>query len=262
MAANQRDIISSLAAIQEEFRKLPTGNVLGCRLLHWNPELEKFRAEVVFHERPASFIVYQPLDVRIDSKPHVFFTKVYKTEYAKSPQSRSDTSILERQYGITYSDFYSKRELRPVLDAFKRCAKEAGVLVASVKDRLASALPAETLLVKDSFHRWIFTVYDVAWSAPAGSPKAATRYIPMMGFGPFMTTDESILYDLDHIRSTPWSEVERRLDKNGWGYYSHFKESYASWGEKLPEYFASRINDIVQASDATIDWLQNQLASR
>jgi hypothetical protein len=75
---------------------------------------------------------------------------------------------------------------------------------------LVSTFPAETLATKDNFHRWIFTVYDVAWRMPSGSPQGATRYIPVMGFGPFMTTDESVVYNLDHIRSTPWSEVRRK----------------------------------------------------
>lgn len=292
MTADHSDIVSSLVAIQQQLRKLPRanmgratvsptsqggdptggylkglagaalrGNVLGCRLLHWDPELEKFRAEVIHRGQPASFIVYRPLDVRIGSKPHVFFAKVYKTKY-KPGQSRSAPAAAERQFGITYSGLQPKREVTPILDAFKRCATEAGEIVASVSDRLVSNLPVETLATKDRFHRWIFTVYDVAWRAPSGSPQAATRYIPIEGFGPFMTTDESVLYDLGHIRSTPWSVVEGRLDVNGWGSFSHFKESYASWGEKLPEYFASRIDDIVQASDWTIDWLLSQLGNR
>jgi len=292
MTTDQADVIRSLASIQEELRKLPRasvgraavsppsragaatggylkglagvalrGNVFGCRLLHWDPELEKFRAEVIRQGQPASYIVYRPLDVRIGGKPHVFFAKVYKAKY-KPGQSRSAPAAVERQFGITYSGLQPKREVTPLLDAFKRCATEAGEIVASVKDRLASVLPAETLATKDSFHRWIFTVYDVAWRAPADSPRVATKYIPIEGFGPFMTTDESVLYDPTYIRSTPWSEVERRLDKNGWGTFSHFEASYVSWGEKLPEYFASRIDDIVEASDWTIDWLLSQLADR
>ena len=74
-----------------------------------------------------------------------------------------------------------------------------------------------------------------------------------------MQTDESIPYDRDHIRSTPWAEVERRLDKNRWGSFVNFKEPYAAWGVELPEYYASRIDDIAQSSDGAIDWIVKRL---
>lgn len=271
MPSDLPDILRSLAAIQLELRKLipvavPGGGtrapssprdeiltgylgqcpVLGCRLLHWNPELADFR-------------VYQPLDVRIGGKPHVFFAKLYKTKYCQPGPPRSDSATAERQFGVTYSDSRPKREVTPTLDAFKQCATEAGELVASAKEGLGPVLPAETLAAKNDLHRWIFTVYDVAWQAPPGSPRAATRYIPMIGLDGFMSTDESVIYDLDYLRSTPWSEVERRFDKNGRGNFSHFAGPYASWSTELPQYYASRIDDIVQASDWTIDWLVKEL---
>lgn len=290
MSSDLSRVLDSFAAIQGELRKLMpaagasdvdavtapafdnqatdfvigvglalTRNLFGCRLLHWNPDLANFRSEIVLRGRPGSFIVYRPLDVRIGGRTHVYFAKVYKTKYLKPGQPRSAPGVVERQFGITYSGFRSKRELTPVLDAFKRCAAEAGQLVAFVNERLGDVLPTETLAAKDSFHRWIFTVYDVAWKAPPGSPQAATKYIPMKGFDEFMRTDESVLYDLDHLRSTPWSEVERRLDKHGWRTVAPFEGPYASWSKELPEYYASRIDDIVQASYWTIGWLVKEL---
>jgi hypothetical protein len=265
MCSGLSDARDSLTAIQLELRELardaaahsgtrPSMPIFGCRLLHWNPELENFRAE------PTGCIVYQPLDVRVDGKTHVFFLRVYKTKYAKSGQKRNEPGLPERQYGITYRQFDPKSEVIRIHDAFKRCATQAGALVGSVQERLASVLPSETLATKNDLHRWIFTVYDVAWHAPADSPRSATRYIPMTGFDPSMNTDESVIYDLDHIRSTPWRKVERRLDRNRWGSFSHFKQAYASWSEKLLEYYASRIDDIIQASRWSIDWLINQVS--
>jgi hypothetical protein len=76
-----------------------------------------------------------------------------------------------------------------------------------------------------------------------------------------MGTDESIVYDLDHLRATPWAEVERRWDKNRRMYLAHLQKPYESWSVELPPYFASRIDDLVRASDWAIDWLMKQLAS-
>jgi len=275
MASDSSNIVQAFTAIQAELRKLPrpeesrsikslarwAGKIFGCRLLHWNPELENFRVEVIVQGQPASLSVYGPLDRRWGGRPHVFFEKLYKAKYTAPGQSEAGPSP-ERQFGITYSDNRPKRELKPLLDAFKECATEAGTLVASVQERLASQLPAQTLAAKQDLHRWIFTVYDIAWRQPSGSPLRATRYIPVQGLDAGMQTDESILYDLEHLRATPWSAVERRLDPNGWGSVVNFKEPYASWNVELPEYYGSRIDNIVQSSDWAIDWLVKHLEGR
>jgi hypothetical protein len=237
------------------------GKIFGCRLLHWNPELEDFRVEVVVEDQPSSCQVYGPLDRRCGSRPHVFFEKLHKVKYTAPGQSRSGP-VPERQFGITYSDVQPKREVKPLLDAIKQCAAQAGALVASASEQFTSILPAETLAAKQDLHRWIFTVYDIAWKKPPGSPLSATRYIPVQGLDAGMQTEESILYDLDHIRSTPWSTLEQRLDKNRWGSFAHFKEPYAAWGVELPMCYASRIDDIAQSSDWAIDWLVKQLAEQ
>jgi hypothetical protein len=44
-------------------------------------------------------------------------------------------------------------------------------------------------------------------------------------------------------------------------YRAHLRQPYESWGVELPQYFASRIDDFVRASDWAIDWLVKQLAS-
>lgn len=231
---------------------------IGCRLHHWDPELEHFRVDAVCEGEPCKLGIYEPLDVRTGGRAHVFFHKLYKTRYAQPGQKR--TEAPERQFGVNYSDMFPKKEINPLLDAFKRNATLAGELVASARDRLAPVLPAATLATKNDHHRWIFTMYDVAWRAPLDSPGAAMRYIPMHGLNAFMKTDESVLYDLDYLRSTPWSEVEARLDKNGWGRYSHFEECYSAWQTELPEYYASRLDDVAFASDKAIDWLVERLA--
>lgn len=288
MSTNDSDILSALAALQAELRGIPTagsggapsvaaggggipaglpkgpaapalrGIFLGCRLFHWNPELEDAWVDVIYNGRPERFKVYWPFNRRVGGRPHVFFEKVYKTNYLAPGRPRSGAGP-ERQFGITYPGLRPKPEVKPLLDAFKQCASAAGALVASVKERLAPALPAATLAAKQDLHRWIFTVYDIAWGNPPGSPLAATRYIPLQGFDAGMRTDESMLYDLDHLRSTPWAAVERRLDPNRRGTAVHLKEAYESWGVELPEYYASRIDDIVRASDLAIDWLVEQL---
>lgn len=290
MASNAPDLLPELAALQTELRKifaagggapstssagdrirtdLPTrpvgrarpGIVLGCRLFHWNPDLENVLVDVVHEGQPARFKVYGPFNRRCGSRPHVFFEKVYKTKYATPGQARPGPTP-EREFGITYADVRPKSEIKPLMDAFKRCVGEAGALVAAARERLAPVLPAETLAAKQDLHRWIFTVFDIAWRKPDGSPLAATRYIPVEGFDAGMGTNESILYDLDYIRSTPWPELDRRMDRNRWGTFAHLKEPYAAWGVELPEYYASRIDDIVRASDWAIDWLVKQLEGR
>jgi hypothetical protein len=272
MASDDSAVIQSFAAIQAELRKLPrpeeprtvkslarwAGKIFGCRLLHWNPDLENVRVEVIVQGQPASLSVYGPLDRRCGSRPHVFFDKLFKVKYTAPGQSGAGP-VRERQFGITYSDSRPKRELKPLLDAFKKCATQAGALIASAKERLACELPAETLATKQDLHRWIFAVYDIAWRQPPGSPLRATRYIPVQGLDAGMQTDESILYDIEHLRATPWTAVERRLDPNRWGSAVNFKEPYASWGVELPEYYASRIDDIAQSSDWAIDWLVERL---
>jgi hypothetical protein len=278
MTSNFAEIVQSFAAVQAELRQIPTtgsvgefspsssggddfddllegmleteqrGTILGCRLFHWNPDLENIRQ---------SFGVYfSHLDCRVGSKPCVFFEKLYKIKYTASGQPRSGPTA-ERQFGISYSGLQPKREVKPLLDAFKNCATRAGALVTRINDRLSADLAAETLAAKQDLHRWIFTVYDIAWAKPSGSPLVATRYIPVQGLDAAMRTDESVRYDIEHLRSTPWSRVKRRLDR--WGGPVNLKDAYASWREKLPEYYASRIDDIVQASDWAIDWLVKRL---
>jgi hypothetical protein len=102
-------------------------------------------------------------------------------------------------------------------------------------------------------------VYDIAWKKPEGSPLSATRYIPLTGFDAHLHTNESTLYDLAHFRAVPWSDFERTADPNGWGTAASLREPYESWGVELPEYYASRIDDIALSSDWAIDWLIKQL---
>lgn len=265
MSLELSDILGSLASIQTDLRGLisitesgagfrrPLKRI-GCRLLHWSPKLEHFRAET------SGYSVYQPFDIRVGSRPHVFFTKVYKTRYITPEQKRSDSELPERQFGITYTNLLlSKSELAPTLDGFKKCAIQAGALVGSIQGRLESVLPPQTLAAKNDLHRWIFTVYDVAWEATANSDRSATKYIPVTGFDASMHTEESLLYDLKHLRTTRWKKVERRLDPKRHGEYSHLKDCYASWSKELPEYYGSRLDDVIQASDWAIDWLLKKL---
>lgn len=262
MTSDNSDPYSALNAIQLELRELardaeahsgtrPSRPMLGCRLLHWNPELEHFRTE------QTGFVVYEPLDVRIGGKPHVFFMRVYKTKYMGPRQQRTEPGLPERQYGITYRDFDPKSEVTRIHDAFKDCATRAGEFVGLHMERLVSYLPPQTLAAKNDLHRWIFTVYDCAWLAPSGSPHSATRYIPVAGFDAAMKTEESILYDLDHLRSTPWRKAKRRIHSD----LSHLKDAYAHWSVELPVYYASRIDDVIQASDWTIDCLIGKLSN-
>jgi hypothetical protein len=261
MTSNLLDTVRSLAAIQAELRRIPQrGNVFGCRLLHWNPELEHVTVDVVFDGESESLNVYTShLDDRVGGHPHVFFHKLHKTKYGEPGGSGS----AERRFGITYSTIrYPKSEVKPLLESLTQSAARAGALVANVPEQLAGRLSAATLAAKQDLHRWIFTVYDIAWGKPSGSRLKATRYIPVQGLDESMRTDESVIYDLARIRSTPWSKVERRLDPNGWGDFVHLKEPYASWSVELPQYYASRIDDIVQASDWAIDFLVKELATR
>src|SRR5262245_22242919 len=100
MASDLRDVLDAFAAVQTELRNIPAdraegaafaqrsvrddvvtnhldgllslaphAKVLGCRLLHWNPELRQLHPGV-----------YLPLDTRIGSKPWVFFAKLHKTK--------------------------------------------------------------------------------------------------------------------------------------------------------------------------------------
>jgi hypothetical protein len=288
MVSDIPDILRSFAAIQLELRKLPMGTgdsefstsspgdnsvtdylnglagtfiggqVLGSLLFHWNPELENVRVEVMRKEKIRKYGIYFEFPRWSMGRSHVSFDKLYKTKYA-SAGSDVCGPPLERRFGVTYSGLQPKNQVKLVLDAFKQCAKDAGTLLASVREQLASVLPAETLAARSPLHRWIFTLYDAAWNAPSDSPQAATKYIPLQKLNQFMRTDESVLYDPDYLRSTPWSEVERRLDPDGRGDYAHYKDYYASWCKELPEYYASRIDDVVQASVWTIDWIVNEL---
>lgn len=289
MAIDLAEVRQSWIAIQAEFRKLPMlptegrpplaeaaargplsllraamarplgGPAFGCRLFHWNPELEQVRVDAVCEGRPVQYGIYfSHLTSRVGGKPHAHFHKLHKAAYAE-PGSAGPNA--ERQFGVTYSDLVAKSETKPHLDAIKKSATEAGALIALVRDRLASVLPAATLFAKNDLHRWIFTVYDIAWRNPPDSPLSATKYIPIEGMNEFLGTNERIVYDLERVRATPWSDVERGWEMHRRRDFAHFKEAYASWGETLPVYFASRIDDFVRASDLAIDWLAKQLES-
>lgn len=71
------------------------GKIFGCRLLHWNPELDNFRVEVVIEGRPSSCQVYGPLDRRCGSRPHVFFEKLHKVKYERTAELALAKSHLE-----------------------------------------------------------------------------------------------------------------------------------------------------------------------
>ncbi len=259
------------AAIVAELRQIPL-SALGCRLLHWNPALGQP------DEGGGQF--YLPLDSRSGGgKAKLFFAKVYKAQYAAA----TDLGTAERQFGLTYSKWdYSKASIDPHLKTFLRCAEQAGALVASAGDRVGSLVTAATVAVKNDFHRWIFAVYDMAWgNAPDGplrpryqrlawhappaprnppdAPLRAMRYIPLDGFNAYLERDESILYDREHIRSVPWSEVRARLAPNYAVAPDHLEVPYRSWQEKLPEYYASDLDDIVRASVQAVDLLSARL---
>lgn len=272
MTSNLSDTLRFLASIQADLRGIPIAGrvthrrssraddddfleglmevmrrktLLGCLLFHWN----KGRLE-------SSKFYHSHLDQRTGGKPHVFFERLYKTEYAAPGESRTGPAA-ERQFGISYSGLHPKREMEPLLEAFKRCATRAGAVVASIKESLAAVVPAATLAAKQDLQRWIFTVYDVAWRNPSKKQLGARRYIPVEALDASMRTDESVIYDLENIRATPWSRVKRRLDR--WGAAANLKGLYASWREKLPEFYASRIDNIVKASDLAIAWLVKYL---
>jgi hypothetical protein len=280
MISAQQEIVDALAGVQAELRKIPIekpkpqplklpppygnlfadklsgmlsmvmgGKLLGSRLLHWIPEKQQ--------EQPG---VYMDLDARRGGHAHAFFEKLYKVRYRRPDQPRKGPDVVERQFGITYIGWDSKRKAAPALDPFKQCAAQAGELVGRAKEHLAAALPEETLAAKDDLHRWIYTVFDLAWKKPPESPLSAVRYIPVQAMDQFMRTDESIVYDLDSIRAMPWTDVVRRLDPNNRGWLDNLAGPYASWREQLPQYYASRIDDMVEASDWTIDWLIGKLA--
>jgi hypothetical protein len=252
--SDNHDILGAIGSIQAALRKIPQIPVstLGCRFLHWDPELQKVRSP------SKSFPVYWPLDWRSGGpKPKVLFAEIHKAKYA----AIAGDGVVERQFGITYSKaFYSRKTLDPLLKAFTECAEQLGALTASAKP-LASLFPQATMAVKNNMHRWVFSIFEVAWKNPPESPLSAIKYIPLQGFDSHMKRDESIFYDLDHIRSIPWSQIKLHLDPNQCqvGRFDHFESHYLSWQEKLPEYYASRLNDIVRASDLAIDWVIQRL---
>ena len=257
MPSGSADVPSQWASIQAELRTIPR-MALGCRLLHWDPELEKVRSPSKLYPEKEGYAVYWPLDWRSgpSGKPKVFFVKVHKSKYA--PVAGADTA--ERQFGMTYSKLlFSKASIDPFLKSFTACAERAGTLLASAGERLAGVVPPSTFAVKNPLHRWIFAVHDVAWTTAPDTPLRAVRYIPVEGFNNFMGRDESILYDLDHLRSVPWSRVKPRLDPNNWGSADHLEAPYLGWQEKLPEYYASRLDDIAHASELAIGWVMHRL---
>jgi hypothetical protein len=171
----------------------------------------------------------------------------------------------------------SKAKIDPVLKSFQTCAEQAGAIVASRRDRLASLVPETTLAIKNDFHRWIFAVYDLAWSfvperplrpeyqrlswsattepkrGPRDAPLRSNRYIPLGAFNRWMERDETLLYDEEYLRSLPWSDVRARLIADSLVEPDFLEAPYRSWQERLPEYFSSRFHDIALASIKALD---------
>lgn len=128
---------------------------------------------------------------------------------------------------------------------FWSLAADAGRALLGKSSAAFQAFPRETLSASTDRHRWLWTLFDLAWQQRIGSPLKAAK----------------LIWDREHMGITtfPHDTAQLRgLNK----IFGGGSDILRRWSERLPDYFCSEVRNVFMASVYAIDIVLSDCGGR